>query len=75
MYILTDAWCVLLAWQMIVHQLLLEVKKTPFFISLFLKHLAFLFFLKADFQCKKIPHTEIWGLDSLSKEQKPFQNS
>lgn len=28
MYVLTDAWCVLLARQMMVHQLLLEVKKT-----------------------------------------------
>lgn len=75
MYVLIDAWCMLLAQQMMVHQLPLEIKKTPFFISLFLKCLAFLSFVKADLQCKKIQHTEIRGIDSLSKEQKPFENS
>lgn len=69
MYVLIDAWCMLLAQQMMVYQLPLEIKKTLFSISLFLKHLSFLFFVKADFQCKKIQHTEIWGIDSLSKEQ------
>lgn len=64
MYVLISACCVLLAQQMMVHQLPLEIKKT-FFIGLFLKCLAFLFSVKADFQCKKIQHTEIWEVDCI----------
>lgn len=59
MYVLINACCVLLAQQMKVNQLPLEIKKTTFFIILFVKCLAFLFSEKADFQCKKIQHTEI----------------
>ena len=59
MYVLINARFVLLAQQMMVHQLPLEIKKTPFFIILLLKSLAFLISVKAGLQCKKIQHTEI----------------